>query len=166
MKQNRKERLEALLLAVLFLAQAILGILPARRVMADASVIERWDENTVMDYGYRFNVKYQPGITKVETYGCDNLDKIAFTNHGRSERNADTVRMTGNYKAESAGVRYYNVGRDGEGNIIDFKMSLVSVENPNPAMICRLQFLNTMRRKGREHLTEHMIFQIILPSRW
>ena len=132
MKQNRKERLEALLLAVLFLAQAILGILPARRVMADASVIERWDENTVMDYGYRFNVKYQPGITKVETYGCDNLDKIAFTNHGRSERNADTVRMTGNYKAESAGVRYYNVGRDGEGNIIDFKMSLVSVENPEP----------------------------------
>lgn len=132
MKQNRKERLGALLLAVLFLAQAILGILPARRVMADASVIERWDENTVMDYGYRFNVKYQPGITKVETYGCDNLDKIAFTNHGRSERNADTVRMTGNYKAESAGVRYYNVGRDGEGNIIDFKMSLVSVENPEP----------------------------------
>ena len=121
-----------MLLAVLFLAQAILGILPARRVMADASVIERWDENTVMDYGYRFNVKYQPGITKVETYGCDNLDKIAFTNHGRSERNADTVRMTGNYKAESAGVRYYNVGRDGEGNIIDFKMSLVSVENPEP----------------------------------
>ena len=56
MKQNRKERLGALLLAVLFLAQAILGILPARRVMADASVIERWDENTVMDYGYRFNV--------------------------------------------------------------------------------------------------------------
>lgn len=132
MKQNRKERLGALLFAVLFLAQAILGILPARRVMADASVIERWDENTVMDYGYRFNVKYQPGITKVETYGCDNLDKIAFTNHGRSERNADTVRMTGNYKAESAGVRYYNVGRDGEGNIIDFKMSLVSVENPEP----------------------------------
>lgn len=132
MKQNKKERLGALLLAVLFLAQAILGILPARRVMADASVIERWDENTVMDYGYRFNVKYQPGITKVETYGCDNLDKIAFTNHGRSERNADTVRMTGNYKAESAGVRYYNVGRDGEGNIIDFKMSLVSVENPEP----------------------------------
>lgn len=132
MKQNRKERLEALLLAVLFFALAILGILPARRVMADASVIERWDENTVMDYGYRFNVKYQPGITKVETYGCDNLDKIAFTNHGRSERNADTVRMTGNYKAESAGVRYYNVGRDGEGNIIDFKMSLVSVENPEP----------------------------------
>lgn len=132
MKQNRKERLEAFLLAVLFFMQAIWGILPVSKVQADASVIERWDENTVMDYGHRFNVKYQPGITKVETFGCDNLDKIAFMNHGRSERNADTVRMTGIYTPESAGVRYYNVGRDGEGNIIDFKMSLVSVENPEP----------------------------------
>lgn len=132
MKQNRRGRLEAGLLAVLFLLQAIFCLLPARRVQADASVIELWDENVVTEYGYRFNVKYQPGITKVETFGCDNQDKDAFTNHGRSERNADTKRISGPYEPESAGVRYYNVGCDGQGNIIDFKMSVVSVENPMP----------------------------------
>lgn len=27
---------------------------------------------------YRFNMKFQPGITTYESFGCDNLDREAF----------------------------------------------------------------------------------------
>ena len=105
-KLNMKERLEAFVLAVLLLVQAVLGFFPVQTVQAAVNAIEVWDENEIMDYGYRFNVKYQPGITKVVTFGCDNEDKEAFTNHGRSERNADTKRMTGAYvlKAQACAI--------------------------------------------------------------
>lgn len=123
-------KLGAVLLVVLFLVQTVLGLFPVRTVKAAVNSIDVWDENEVMDYGYRFNVKFQPGVTKAVSFGCDNQDKEAFTNHGRSERNADTKRMTDNYVPESAGIRYYNVGRDGAGNIVDFKLTVVSVKNP------------------------------------
>lgn len=132
LKMKMVRRLGAVLLAVLFLVQTVLGLLPVRTVNAAVNSIDVWDESEVMDYGYRFNVKFQPGITRAVSFGCDNKDKEAFTNHGRSERNADTKRMTDDYVPESAGIRYYNVGRDGAGNIVDFKLTVVSVKNPEP----------------------------------
>ena len=77
MKHNfkLKERLGALLLAMLFILQAILGLVPVCVTQAAPLTVETWDSDKVVDYGYRFNMKFQPGITTYEFFGCDNLDE-------------------------------------------------------------------------------------------
>ena len=134
MKKNLKlkERLGAFCLAVLFALQTILGLLPVNMVQAGVSAIEIWKPDQMIDYNYRFNMKYQPGVTTYETFGCDNQDRNAFTDYGRSTRDAETVRVSDNYKAGSAGVRYNNVGRDQNGNIVDVKITLMEVNNAEP----------------------------------
>ena len=139
MKHNfkLKERLGALLLAMLFILQAILGLVPVCVTQAAPLTVETWDSDKVVDYGYRFNMKFQPGITTYESFGCDNLDREAFSDNGKSERDTECVRVGADYKAGSAGMRYNNVGKDGNGNIVDVRLILVGVENP--VMICALQ---------------------------
>ena len=134
MKHNLKlkERLGALLLALLFILQAVLGLLPVYTAQAAALSIETWDEDKNVDYGYRFNMKFQPGITTYESFGCDNLDREAFSDNGKSERDTECVRVGADYKAGSAGMRYNNVGKDGNGNIIDVRLILMGVENAEP----------------------------------
>lgn len=127
-----KERLGAFCLAVLFAVQAILGLLPVNIVHAGVSAIEIWKPDQMIDYDYRFNMKYQPGITTYETFGCDNQDRNAFTDYGRSTRDAETVRVSNDYKAGSAGVRYNNVGKDQNGNVVDVKITLMEVHNAEP----------------------------------
>lgn len=80
MKHNfkLKERLGALLLAMLFILQAILGLVPVCVTQAAPLTVETWDSDKVVDYGYRFNMKFQPGITTYESFGCDNLDMKVF----------------------------------------------------------------------------------------
>lgn len=124
-----KERLEALLLAVLLVMQTILGLLPADMVQAAVKAIEIWQADQMVDYEYRFDMKYQPGITTYETFGCDNQDSDAFSDHGRSDRDTESVRVSENYKPGSAGIRYNNVGKDGSGNIVDVRLTLMGVEN-------------------------------------
>lgn len=132
-KKKIKERLEAWLLAVVFFMQAVCGLLPVRDAQAAVTAIQEWDERELMDYRYRFNVKFQPGITRAEPFGCDNKDWEAFTNHGRNRvLPAVTRRLTDTYESESAGIRYYNVGKDSAGNIVDLKMSLVSAKSAKP----------------------------------
>ena len=131
MKHNfkLKERLGALLLAMLFILQAILGLVPVCVTQAAPLTVETWDSDKVVDYGYRFNMKFQPGITTYESFGCDNLDREAFSDNGKSERDTECVRVGADYKAGSAGMRYNNVGKDGNGNIVDVRLILVGVEN-------------------------------------
>lgn len=71
MKHNfkLKERLGALLLAMLFVLQAILGLVPVCITQAAPLTVETWDSDKVVDYGYRFNMKFQPGITTYESLG-------------------------------------------------------------------------------------------------
>ena len=66
MKRNLKwkERLGALLLAVLFVMQAILSFLPMDMVQAAAKGIEIWQTDQTVDYGYRFNMKSLGAITR------------------------------------------------------------------------------------------------------
>ena len=118
MKHNLKmrERLGALLLALLFIVQAVLGLLPACVTQAASLSIETWDNDKTVDYSYRFDMKFQPGITTYESFGCDNLDREAFSDNGKSERDTECVRVYPDYKAGSAGMRYNNVGKDGNGN--------------------------------------------------
>ena len=134
MKHNfkLKERLGALLLAMLFVLQAILGLVPVCETQAAPLTVETWDSDKVVDYGYRFNMKFQPGITTYESFGCDNLDREAFSDNGKSERDTECVRVGADYKAGSAGMRYNNVGKDGNGNIVDVRLILVGVENAEP----------------------------------
>lgn len=129
MKRKKKmlKSLGAGLLAALFLVQAVFGLLPPVSTKAAVTAIEEWDENHIMDYKYRFNVKFQKGVTTVEPFGCDNQDVEALTNHGRNTLRVYTKRMTGSYTPGSAGVRYNNVGKDGEGNIVDLKLSVIGV---------------------------------------
>lgn len=112
MKHNfkLKERLGALLLAMLFILQAILGLVPVCVTQAAPLTVETWDSDKVVEYGYRFNMKFQPGITTYESFGCDNLDREAFSDNGKSERDTECVRVGADYKAGSAGMRYNNVG--------------------------------------------------------
>ncbi|MDY4694233.1 MAG: isopeptide-forming domain-containing fimbrial protein [Blautia sp.] len=124
-----KERMGAFWLALLFAMQTILGILPPQTVMAQVNAIELWKEEQIIDYEHRFNMKFQPGITTIESFGCDNLDREAFINHGRSDRDAETVRITDKFVPGSAGMRYNNVGRDGAGNIVDVRLTLLEVKN-------------------------------------
>ncbi len=134
MKHNLKwkERLGALLMALLFILQAVLGLLPVHTTQAASMSIETWDEDKKVDYGYRFNMKFQPGITTYESFGCDNLDREAFSDNGKSERDTECVRVGADYKAGSAGMRYNNVGKDGNGNIVDVRLILMGVENAEP----------------------------------
>ena len=111
-----KECLEALLLAVLFAMQAILGLLPCRYGAGSRNSPSKYGRaDQMVDYEYRFNMKYQPGITTYETFGCDNKDSDAFSDHGRSGRDTESVRVSADYKPGSAGIRYNNVGKDGAG---------------------------------------------------
>ena len=123
MKHNfkLKERLGALLLAMLFILQAILGLVPVCVTQAAPLTVETWDSDKVVDYGYRFNMKFQPGITTYESFGCDNLDREAFSDNGKSERDTECVRVGADYKAGSAGMRYNNVGKDGNGKVLLYK---------------------------------------------
>ena len=59
-----KKRLEALGLALLFMLQSVLGFLPGMIFSAAGAVksIEVWDSDQLIDYGYRFNMKFQPGV--------------------------------------------------------------------------------------------------------
>lgn len=86
MKHNLKlrERLGALLLALLFIVQAVLGLLPACVTQAASLSIETWDNDKTVDYSYRFDMKFQPGITTYESFGCDNLDREAFSTMGKA----------------------------------------------------------------------------------
>ena len=81
MKHNLKmrERLGALLLALLFIVQAVLGLLPACVTQAASLSIETWDNDKMVDYSYRFDMKFQPGITTYESFGCDNLERLFRT---------------------------------------------------------------------------------------
>lgn len=134
MNKNKKilRTLGAYLLAAMFLLHAILELLPPLQVNAAVTMIEEWDENQLTDYKHRFNIKYQPGITTIETFGCDNQDYEALSNHGRNGLNVDTKRMTGEYVPGSAGIRYNNVGKDGDGNIVDFQLSVMEVSGAEP----------------------------------
>lgn len=150
MKKNRKrkERLGALCLALLFVLQAVLGLLPAAVAEAAVDSIEVWQSDQMIDYGHRFNMKYQPGITTYETFGCDNLDKDAFSDHGRSDREAETVRVDENYQPNSAGIRYNNVGKDAAGNIVDVRLTLVGVENVDRRYDIRTPITKTQKDGG------------------
>ena len=55
MKHNfkLKERLGALLLAMLFILQAILGLVPVCVTQAAPLTVETWDSDKVVEYGYR-----------------------------------------------------------------------------------------------------------------
>ena len=66
------------------------------------------------------------------SFGCDNLDREAFSDNGKSERDTECVLVGADYKAGSAGMRYNNVGKDGNGNIVDVRLILVGVENAEP----------------------------------
>ena len=134
MKKNLKlkERLGAFFLALLFVLQAVLSLLPVASgsvVHAAVNSIGTWKDEEMIDYDYRFNMKYQPGVTSYETFGCDNKDREAFSDHGRSDRDAETVRVSENYKPGSAGIRYNNIGRDAAGNIVDVRLTLMGVQN-------------------------------------
>ena len=61
-----KKRLEALGLALLFMLQSVLGFLPGMIFSAAGAVksIEVWDSDQLIDYGYRFNMKFQPGVIR------------------------------------------------------------------------------------------------------
>lgn len=61
-----------------FILQAILGLVPVCVTQAAPLTVETWDSDKVVDYGYRFNMKFQPGITTYESFGCDNLDRKLF----------------------------------------------------------------------------------------
>lgn len=150
MKKNRKrkERLGALCLALLFVLQTVLGLLPATVAEAAVDSIEIWQSDQMIDYGHRFNMKYQPGITTYETFGCDNQDKDAFSDHGRSEREAETVRVDENYQPNSAGIRYNNVGKDAAGNIVDVRLTLVGVENVDRRYDIRTPITKTQKDGG------------------
>ena len=71
MKHNfkLKERLGALLLAMLFILQAILGLVPVCVTQAAPLTVETWDSDKVVEYGYRFNMKFQPGIPHMNLLG-------------------------------------------------------------------------------------------------
>lgn len=150
MKKNRnlKERLGAFCLALLFVLQAVLGLLPVSVVEAAVDSIEIWQSDQMIDYGHRFNMKYQQGITTYETFGCDNLDKDAFSDHGRSDREAETVRVSEDYQAGSAGIRYNNVGKDAAGNIVDVKLTLMGVENAECRYDIRTPITKTEKNGG------------------
>lgn len=131
-KKRWKERAGAAALAVLLTLQTVLPVVPLKEARADVQAIEEWDENNLVDYKYRFNMKFQKGVTKAVPFGCDNRDQEAFTNHGRNGIYAATNRMTDSYVPDSAGIRYYNVGKDGEGNIVDFQVTVTGVEQAEP----------------------------------
>ena len=59
-------------------------------------------------------------------------NREAFSDNGKSERDTECVRVGADYKAGSAGMRYNNVGKDGNGNIVDVRLILVGVENAEP----------------------------------
>ena len=71
MKHNfkLKERLGALLLAMLFILQAILGLVPVCVTQAAPLTVETWDSDKVVDYGYRFNMKFQPELPHMNLLG-------------------------------------------------------------------------------------------------
>ena len=52
-----------------------------------------------------------------------------FQTMEKVERDTECVRVGADYKAGSAGMRYNNVGKDGNGNIVDVRLILVGVEN-------------------------------------
>ncbi len=115
---HRGSVLTAFCLAVLFALQAVCALLPACIVRAASSdSVEIWDEDKKVDYGYRFSMKFQPGVSTYESFGCDNLDREAFSDNGKSDRDTECVRVTSDYKPGSAGMRYNNVGKDANGNI-------------------------------------------------
>ena len=63
--KKRKKLLKSLgagMLAALFLVQAVFGLLPPLEAQAAITAIEEWDENHIMDYKYRFNVKFQKAL--------------------------------------------------------------------------------------------------------
>ncbi len=123
----------AFCIAVLFVLQALCAVLPACVAQAATTVpIEIWDSDKQVDYGYRFNMKFQPGVTTYESFGCDNQDREAFSDNGKSNRDTECVRVTSDYKPGSAGMRYNNVGKDANGNIVDVRMTLLGVENAEP----------------------------------
>ena len=73
MKKNLKlkERLGAFFLALLFVLQAVLSLLPVASgsvVHAAVNSIGTWKDEEMIDYDYRFNMKYQPGVTSYETF--------------------------------------------------------------------------------------------------
>ena len=108
---HRGSVLTAFCLAVLFALQAVCALLPACIVRAASSdSVEIWDEDKKVDYGYRFSMKFQPGVSTYESFGCDNLDREAFSDNGKSDRDTECVRVTSDYKPGSAGMRYNNVG--------------------------------------------------------
>lgn len=130
---HRGSVLTAFCLAVLFALQAVCALLPACIVRAASSdSVEIWDEDKKVDYGYRFSMKFQPGVSTYESFGCDNLDREAFSDNGKSDRDTECVRVTSDYKPGSAGMRYNNVGKDANGNIVDVRMTLLGVENAEP----------------------------------
>ena len=71
MKHNfkLKERLGALLLAMLFILQAILGLVPVCVTQAAPLTVETWDSDKVVDYGFRFNMKFQPELPHMNLLG-------------------------------------------------------------------------------------------------
>ncbi len=66
-------------------------------------VIETWDNDKTVDYGYRFDMKFQPGITTYESFGCDNLDREAFSDNGKSERDTECVECSRTIRPEAQG---------------------------------------------------------------
>ena len=61
---HRGSVLTAFCLAVLFALQAVCALLPACIVRAASSdSVEIWDEDKKVDYGYRFSMKFQPGVS-------------------------------------------------------------------------------------------------------
>lgn len=83
-----KKRLEALGLALLFMLQSVLGFLPGMIFSAAGAVksIEVWDSDQLIDYGYRFNMKFQPGVTTYEPFGCDNWTVLLFRSAKKYKR--------------------------------------------------------------------------------
>lgn len=153
MKKNLKlkERLGAFFLALLFVLQAVLSLLPVASgsvVHAAVNSIGTWKDEEMIDYDYRFNMKYQPGVTSYETFGCDNKDREAFSDHGRSDRDAETVRVSENYKPGSAGIRYNNIGRDAAGNIVDVRLTLMGVQNAEERYDIRTPISKTENNGG------------------
>ena len=73
-----KKRLEALGLALLFMLQSVLGFLPGMIFSAAGAVksIEVWDSDQLIDYGYRFNMKFRKkrsGLHPYAFYLCNQM---------------------------------------------------------------------------------------------
>ena len=113
MKHNfkLKERLGALLLAMLFYSAGNSGACAClRNSGGTVNCLETWDSDKVVEYGYRFNMKFQPELPHMNLLGVIIWTGKLFQTMEKAN-DTECVRVGADYKAGSAGMRYNNVGK-------------------------------------------------------